>query len=369
MKPYRSFSLILLSVAASGSCLVALFNAIIDPFGVMNILVIRGINQSKPATVDNTRLYKAVDLTRQDAKTIFLGASRVETAFDLEHTALQTYQPVYNLAMQGMTFYEQRRYLEYAIQTQENIQVVILGIDLWLLEHSYLSKPGFKENRLQKKGLPFLESLEINFSWNTVSKSFESIQANLDKPDYQYYNSKGVRNTDYVKDRNVKFTSWLPGVVNNPKDTIFPSALENLRVIVDLCRENNLNLIAFITPPHATQFEAMYMSGSEAVIEQGKREIVNILPVWDFSGYNSVTNEPISDQMSNFRDSSHPTIKVGNLILNRVLQYEEENVPVDFGIMINPDNIEDHLNMIRKKRKVWRENNPEAVKMLERFKR
>lgn len=368
MKHYRSFSLILLSVAASGSCLVALFNAIIDPFGVMNILVIPGINQSKPATVDNTRLYKAVDLTRQDAKTLFLGASRVETAFDLEHTALQEYQTVYNLAMQGMTFYEQRRYLEYAIQTQENIQVVILGIDLWLLEDSYLSKTGFKEDRLKQQGLPFLESLEINFSWNTFGKSIESIQANLDKPDYQYYNSQGVRNTDYVKDRNVKFTSWLPGIVNNPKDKIFPSALENLKIIVDLCKENNLDLIVFITPPHVTQFEAMYMSGSEAVIEQGKREIVNILPVWDFSGYNSVTTEPISEQMSNFRDSSHPTIQVGNLMLNRILQYEEENVPGDFGIMINPENIEDHLYMIRKEREVWRENNPEAVKMLEEFK-
>lgn len=369
MKPYRSFTLILLSVAASGSCLVALFNAIIDPFGVMNILVIRGINQSKPATVDNTRLYKAVDLTRQDAKTIFLGASRVETAFDVEYPALQNYQTVYNLAMQGMTFYEQRRYLEYALQTQENIQVVILGIDLWLLAEPYLSKTGFKEDRLQQQGLPLLESIEINFSWDTFSKSLESIQANLDKPDYQYYNSKGVRDTDYVKDRNVKFTSWLPGVVNNPKDNISPSALENLRIIVDLCRDNNLNLIAFITPPHVTQFEAMYMSGSEAVIEQGKREIVKILPVWDFSGYNSVTTEPISDKMYNFRDSSHPTIQVGNLILNRILQYEEQNVPSDFGIMINSENIENHLEMIRKERETWRENNPEAVKMLKGFKR
>ncbi|MDJ1169425.1 hypothetical protein PMG71_08305 [Roseofilum sp. BLCC_M154] len=369
MKPYRSFTLILLSVAASGSCLVALFNAIIDPFGIIKILVIPGINQSKPATVDNTRLYKAVDLTRQDAKTIFLGASRVETAFDVEHPALQTYQPVYNLAMQGMTFYEQRRYLEYAIQTQENIQVVILGIDLWLLEDPYLRKTGFKEDRLQQQGLPLSESLEINFSWDTFSKSLESIKANLDKPDYEYYNSKGVRDTDYVKYRNVKFTSWLPGIINNPKDKIFPFALENLSIIVDLCRENNLNLIAFITPPHVTQFEAMYMSGSEAVIEQGKREIVNILPVWDFSGYNSITTEFITDQMTKYRDSSHFTMHVGDLILNRILQYNQEIVPEDFGIMIAQENIEEHLEDIRKQRNIWRKDNPDVVTMLEGLKR
>lgn len=367
MKPYRSFNLVLLGVVASSSSLIAAFNAAIDPFGVMNTPVVRGVNQSKPETVDNTRLYKAVDLTRQNTKTIFLGASRVETALNPKHPALAAYQPVYNLAMPSATFYEQRRYLEHALATQKNLEVVILGIDLWLLPHRYLTKSGFEEARLGKNSLRFSEALKINLSWDTFNKSWETLDKNIRAPESIYYYANGVRDVGYLK--NIKFTSWLGSIVNNPRDSISPVALENLRKIRDICKKNGLELKALITPAHVTHFEGMYMGGGEKAIEQGKREIVKILPVWDFSGYNSITTEPITSEMTKYRDSSHFTMKVGDLILNRILQYREQEIPENFGILITPDNIEEHLTKIRADRQAWRKENPDTVKMLEAFKR
>ena len=368
MKPYRSFNLILLGVVAGSSSLVAGFNVAIDPFGVMDTPMVKGVNQSKPETVYNTRLYKAIDLTRQNAKTIFLGASRVEEGLNPEHPALAAYQPVYNLAMPAASFYEQRRYLEHALATQKNLEVVILGIDLWLLSHRRRTRSGFQEARLGKNSLRFSEALKINLSWDTFDKSWETLEKNLRAPESIYYYSNGVRDVDYLK--NIEFTSWLPSIVNNPKDFISPVALKNFKKIRDICKNNGLKLKAFITPPHVTQFEAIYMAGGEkVVIEQGKREIVKILPVWDFSGYNSITTEPINSEMTKYRDSSHHTMKVGDLILNRILQYREQETPPDFGIWITPDNIEEHLIKIRADREVWRKENPDTVKMLEDFKR
>ena len=257
MKPYRRFHLILLGMVSASSLLVAGFNAVIDPFGVTNSPRIRGLNRVKPETVDNTRLYKAIDLTRQNAKTILLGASRVETALNPNHPAFNAHQPVYNLGIASATVYEQRRYLEHAIATQQNIELVILGIDLWLIPEPYLKKSGFEEARLGKEVLSLREALQINFSLDTLNKSIATIRKNRQYPDYIYYHPNGVRDVGYIK--NIKFTAWLPGVINNKNTHLYPPALENIKIIRDLCKKQGIELKVFITPPHVTQFEGMYI--------------------------------------------------------------------------------------------------------------
>ena len=100
------------------------------------------------------------------------------------------------------------------------------------------------------------------------------------------------------------------------------------------------------------------------MVEQGKREIVKIIPVWDFSGYNSITSED-----KNYRDSSHFYGKIGDLILNRIMGVQEEKVPDDFGIWVSERNLEAHLKTIRDARAAWRKANPDTVKMLLEMKR
>ncbi|MGD1704557.1 hypothetical protein [Dapis sp. BLCC M229] len=67
--------------------------------------------------------------------------------------------------------------------------------------------------------------------------------------------------------------------------------------------------------------------------------MVEITPIFDFSEYKSITVEPISNDMKNYTDNSYYTKEVGNSVLNRLLSYKQEEVPEDFGILINPENI------------------------------
>ena len=67
-------------------------------------------------------------------------------------------------------------------------------------------------------------------------------------------------------------------------------------------------------------------------------------------------------------DNSHYTPKLGNLILNLIFDYEKEDVPDDFGILINPENIESHLAKIRQDWEVWAKNNPDEVKLVKEVK-
>jgi tetratricopeptide (TPR) repeat protein len=101
--------------------------------------------------------------------------------------------------------------------------------------------------------------------------------------------------------------------------------------------------------------------------EDWKRGIVTILaeeakesgkpqfPLWDFSGFNSVTDEHIPDaddkttRVKWFFEPSHYKKETGDLILSRVLNYHttEQVALSDFGVKLSPENIESWLASTR----------------------
>ena len=142
----------------------------------------------------------------------------------------------------------------------------------------------------------------------------------------------------------------------------------DFKKIVEFCRQNNIELIVFISPSHATQWEALRVTDRWDSFEEWKRKMVAITPVWDFSGYNSVTSEPIQPIMSNYVDNSHYTPNIGDFVLNRILSHNVEQVPEDFGVLITSENIEQHLAKIRSDREEWAKMRPNEVELVETLK-
>ena len=56
----------------------------------------------------------------------------------------------------------------------------------------------------------------------------------------------------------------------------------DFKKIVEFCRQNNIELIVFISPSHATQWEALRVTDRWDSFEEWKRKMVAITPVWDF---------------------------------------------------------------------------------------
>ena len=142
------------------------------------------------------------------------------------------------------------------------------------------------------------------------------------------------------------------------------SSLENLKLIVETCQKKDIDIRVFIAPSHASNTESLNLLGLWSEFEKWKREIVKITPAWDFSGYNTITTEAIKDDMEYYIDSFHYNKDAGDLILNRLLAYQENKVPNDFGILITQKNIESHLDEIRKKRDIWLKNNPNILELV-----
>jgi hypothetical protein len=147
--------------------------------------------------------------------------------------------------------------------------------------------------------------------------------------------------------------------------------LDNFKKIVEICQKKNIDLKIFISPSHAIDLEAIRATGRWEVYERWLREVVKITPVWDFYGYNSITTEPISNNMKNYADNSHYTKEIGDLVLDKILNFQAKKVPQDFGILLTPENVEVQIQKLRRDRALWVEKNPQeaelAVKLKQKF--
>ncbi len=368
---YYRFNLTFVVITFPGLLATGLLNIAIDPYGVIDSPVLAGVNQLKPEQFNHVRLFKATDTIRVKPKTVILGSSRSDIGIDPQHPAFAN-EPAYNLALVGPNMYEVSRYFEHALANQPNLKTVVLGIDFFMFNKNWKNSPDFKESRLEKTSFKAQDLLNISFSTSALQASKQTIRSSLESEAYYLYRPDGLRyvygdEPDEPLER--KFEKMLGGFLAGEKSyqrhQFSQMHLDSFREIVEICQEKNIELKVFISPPHATQLEAIRVSGAWSEFEDWKRTIVAVTPVWDFSGYNSMTTEPINEEMRNYWDSSHYRKEVGDLILNRLFDKEEAIVPEDFGTLVTPDNIESHLKDVRAEREAWAQQNPDAVQFVE----
>lgn len=368
-KKYKRFNLWFLGAVAVPTLSVGIFNFVIDPYDIFPSPDI-AINQAKPLKDNNDRLFKAIDVINLKPKTVFIGSSRTKQGLDPSHPALDSLQPAYNLGLNGPNFYEQLRYLEHAIANQEDIQQVVVGVDFFAFNSSLGNQPTFSEQRLEKQRMILQDFLNSTLSTSALTASQETISDNLNQPKQEGdYGKNGFMPNRFLAKKDEVEWRFEQGIKlyfslhsDYQLSAEYFAAFEKL---VALTKENNIDLQVFISPSHATQWEAIRATGRWQAFEDWKRDLAKVTPVWDFSGYNSITTEPLSSEIQNYADNSHYTKPIGDLILNRIFAYQENQVPDDFGVLITPENIETHLAKIRSDRQVWSEENPEEVKLVQ----
>ncbi|WP_293076813.1 hypothetical protein [Okeania sp. SIO3B5] len=372
-RKYHRYNWLFLLSALLPVVAVGLFNIVVDPYDVFKTPKFWGINHSKPRKDNNDRLFKATDIIRIKPVTILLGSSRTKRALDPNHPALENNQPAYNLSLDNPNVYELRRYLEHAIANQKKLDLVIIGLDFFIFNSLIGTRQSFSEQRLEKKYIILEDLLNITFSLDALVASQETvIDSNKNLPNNIFDGENGF--IPYLNVDPKKTKSRFEKIMNNYYEGYYTTyqlsnqLLDEFKKVVDLCKKNQIKLISYISPAHATQWEIIKSSGQWSTFEEWKRKIVEISDVFDFYGYNSITTEPIHNDMENYRENSHYTPKVGNLILNRLLSYKEEEVPQDFGILINSENIESHLTKIRQDREIWAKNHPGEVKLVKEIK-
>ena len=381
--------------------LTALFNFIINPFGLFPIPAINKLNRIKIETEHRQRLTKPYIVAERKPDAVIIGTSRA-LQIDDHHPAFNALH-AYNLALASASAYENYRYLQHA-EAENPLRLVIYGLDEFAGGGG--SYTGFSENRLAVTagGMPnnylFFSQLK---DYVPALLSFDALRSSINTIAYQPpYKVKNPRRYLRSIDRkemvetyghNWKFAdieaAYLRKAIHTgthpESDDItvntWVSRLTSLRQIIRFSYQHNIKLIIFISPSHAHMMEVWKLSGKWSDLENWKRAIVSIddeearkaggqpFAVWDFSGYNSITTEtvpPPDDKhtmMKWYTEASHYTMDTGDLILDRILGYHQPQriLPADFGVTLDRSNIEKNLARIRQEQARYTQTHPADV--------
>ena len=362
---------------------LAFINFIVDPKGYFNVFLLTGFNKIK-YSADGGRIEKSIRLKSGNYNTLVAGTSRVQVGIDPNYPALKHHN-VYNLGLSGTNLYELEKVLNYAIKYQ-NIKLLIWGLDFLTFSTQRKTAGDFESSYFKnEKNIEWIFDYLIN-TYNLL-RSLKVIFYNYKNKSDVFSNERGFfdKSNMNVNHREL-FTSILTEnfLVNNETYAGFQygkDRLQSFKRVLKKYSSKNIKIILFISPVHARQLEALNALNLFDDFEDWKRDVVysvedineqaeNRIVLWDFSGYNSITMERIPDrkeeQMRWYWESSHYKKEVGNLIVERILKGQSaESVPDDFGVMINPHNIEQHLLSIREDRKWYARTFMKEIKDVE----
>ncbi|MEB3884628.1 hypothetical protein [Lyngbya sp. CCY1209] len=389
----------------------ASFNWIVDPFGIFGAIQIEGFNTLKPDFSEHLRLGKAAIAARLAPGGVILGSSRAEQAYDTEHPGWNSQvRPRYNLGLSAANMYEILRYFQHTHATRP-VRQSVLGLDFFVFNIYRENKPDFSEDRLAvslagRRNLwtlrgDFFPVLLSNDAWKASLRTFRvqdpsSIHTPYlpngqrswqDKP--QRILKKGGHRKAFLANESLfANTLYLPAP-RYKYDFVNPETGESnwqyYRRLLSTAYRDEVDLILSINPCHARQLELIASLNLWDEFEMWKRQLVEIneqearrhdrppFPIWDFSGYTSLTTEAVpapEDQTTSMKwyyESSHFSKELGDLVLDRVFDYREtgRDLPGDFGVLLTADNIEEHLAKIRRNRQRYRETHGEDVKEIE----
>ncbi len=341
MKTYRRWFYISVGVVLVMTGTVGLGNYVMDPYGLFRT------DFSKQFVEPNKNFIKTRYVAENPGRfdCFVFGSSRVN-GIDVRHIKNAH---CYNMHYSGGLPRNHLDILRYWLAKGVKPKIVLIGLD----DISFEIDPVEQLSQPQRHPYPpvlhqslFLYHLKYLFSMfdkkirNPVINGFMG----KEKPvPYDHYNTGLVTNPEVDRDIEQDPTKHQ----NDPKfSEPFSSqgehmngALEDLRNTVELAKAHGIRLIIFINPIHRTT----YLYADPEQFFRFEKKLSQITDFWDFSGLNSVTTNNYY-----YYETSHYRPIVGDMIIARIFGEKDTAVPADFGVLVTPENIEQHLEALRR---------------------
>lgn len=407
MRPKTYLTLFAVLALAGFSC-IAVFNYIVDPYRFYNSPDLPGINEFRQRFFYGQYISKPYALRERAPEAVILGVSRAGSSLATDHPGWEDTN-IYNYAMAGSTAYLLWRNYQHA-KASGDLKKVLLMLDFYMFniyqeKHvatSYIQgyeerlsvTPDYRKNlgypiRLFKDLLTTLISFEISFeSWKTIVAQSRIADKTLYKatltPTGFWINDPTPEKTQrwmfhHVEKQYMTITWYpLPEKKFSLRREDGTSNMIYLRNILADAHRDGVDLRVGFMPFHARLGEALHAVGLWDDFEQWKTDVVRVVeeeaakagkapfPLWDFTGYNSITtervplNEDITTRMKWHLDPTHVSRATGDLIQNIMLETDGARFE-DFGQRVTSGNIQSYIERTRADRTRYVEEHPEDV--------
>lgn len=363
---------------------LAAINWTVDPYAIFRTQGLLEKAQIKPLLTLNERVFKTVRLAREKLDVIVLGTSRADIGLDPQHLAVGRSA---NLATFDQPIDETRRLFELAA-SHSDLQSAVIGLDFFTFNALRQLPSDFVTDNFEA-----IRPVQLAFSVTTTMDSWKHHKQKTAGPgDCCYSNGARIPSPSPLGHYRSHFMSseemylqskYLPAPTCkyefSSQKTNQPSSLQDMRAIVALAHARHIALKLFISPSHARQWEVISNAGLTDKWEEWKRALVQInveeaarakrpaFPLRDFSGYNAISTEAVPAEgdmkrtMRWYSDSSHYTLALGNVVLDRISgsAIHEPGVPDDFGVLLTPATLENQLVLVRQGHARYRAMHPE----------
>jgi hypothetical protein len=368
----RAYVLRVLALALATSAVIVLLNWIVDPYAPAN----GGVSS------DSVRMVQARGVRSSPPRTLLLGTSRTHIGLDPQHPALGG--RAFSLAAPAQPA-EEAALILAKLADRKDLRRVVWGLDFEVFDYWCALPQDFDPTRFDRSDAAgtlasmatFEASLRVLYFRIAGEEPFARIlpDGRMAFNERQWGKDGGHHKVSLESEK--AYLANLAGGFR--RECANPPALENFQRLLRLAYQRKLDLRLLISPSHARQWETLYRAGLWTAWQDWKRSLLRInaeeaaragaepFPLWDFSGYTTLTTEafpPAGDVQSRMRwywESSHYRKELGDLVLDRIFGYvsPERAVPADFGVELNERSIEAHLAWIRQGRERWVKDFPQ----------
>ncbi len=369
-------------------CIIVL-NVVIDPFNIYHDKVIHSLNNIKPGALRQIRFIKAEAASVIRPEIVFLGTSRTHEGLRCDHASFAGKRCA-NLGLHGSSMYELYRYFQHAAAIHRP-ETVIVGIDFFSFNQNHDTNNHFSDGLLKvsEAGEPqnpgyLAHRIKLAMSIDSLKYSRRTINKSRSVPVKPSGKSETSPDFESWKHQIQGYLDeiWFPK--KKPHYTLLPasdtdSMLYYLRLMIREAYNNNVKLYLVISPSHAWLWEALDAAGLWPDFESWKIQLVSIseaeaeksgrkpYPVWDFSGYNSITTSrsPGMRQGTNkwYSDPSHYKHITGDMLISRVLENGNAAIPKDFGFRLTSGNVHRYMALTRSLKMRYRKQHQDTYEM------
>ncbi len=255
---------------------------------------------------------------------------------------------IYNYAIDSMFPFEFEEYLKLAKESKgKEFKYIIIGADFYGSKLRTIKRFENPSHYITNTKSPFYR-YRMLLSIDAFKKSINNIKSNLLKQPNQYYTRDNVKTRGKVseKERVERYTKNLKRHTESFVGDKYKKNKEYINILKRLKKENpNTRFIVFTSPITADLLVSVIKNGDKIEeFEQWLKEIIEVFgEVHHFMTINSITTN-----IQNYPDDDHLYPKYMKLLANKLSGKENSNIPEDFGILLNNENIDNYMKDFKK---------------------
>lgn len=342
MNPYRKWLITTLLFIAVPLLFIAGFNYCIDPLWLFPHA--NKYNQIQMPFNERQQKTNYLTFTQEHYDALLLGSSRITYIDQADFKN----ERVYNYAVNNMLPREYTAYIDYASKCNgRDFDTIYIGLDFFATNHNLKLPNRFEApsyyihtaNQFAYRYTSLLSTDTLDYAWQNYKASRRGEAINFA---YNRSNRKTLLPTSEAeKQQRIKHNCEWYGKESYGENYQYENASKILPALQK--RYPNTRFVLFITPESQPLFDIIAKQNRLPDYERWIRD-------WVMAGgelYDFMTPNSITTSLENYYDASHVYPAVGKLIAARLSGHDDPAIPKDFGVLVNINNLDEHLQQIR----------------------